>query len=79
MADAARGRSEVRAAATRGAFAIQWVAYGPTNLARVLTASLMDVPPAWEIQRGAAVVCTGHTLLAELPVLPKFHQGSAPR
>ena len=57
-------------------FAIQWVATA-ADIARVLEASQWHVPPAWK-SSAALLWFAPATLLAELPVLPKFHQGQPP-
>jgi undecaprenyl-diphosphatase len=68
-------RSEVRGQREEP-FAIQWVATAD-NIARVLEASQWHVPPAWK-SSAALLWFAPATPLAELPVLPKFHQGQPP-
>jgi undecaprenyl-diphosphatase len=47
------------------------------DIARVLQASGWQVPPAWK-SSAALLWFAPATPLAELPVLPKFHQGQPP-
>lgn len=68
-------RSEVRGQREEP-FAIQWVAMAD-NIARVLEAAGWHVPPAWK-SSAALLWFAPATPLADLPVLPKFHQGQPP-
>jgi undecaprenyl-diphosphatase len=68
-------RSEVRGQREEP-FAIQWVATAG-DIAHVLEASGWHVPPAWK-SSAALLWFAPATPLAELPVLPKFHQGQPP-
>ena len=68
-------RSEVRGQGEEP-FAIQWIA-AADDIARVLEAAQWHVPPPWK-SKAALLWFAPATPLAELPVLPKFHQGQPP-